>query len=147
MTTEDAGTLAEQAIREADNGNTLIALVHFEKVLKERKSPLLTTYFAYCLAKERKEYGQALALCKKAIERTLPAPVLYLNLGRIFLAAGHKRQALNAFRRGLKFGSHPLIIAEIKQLGMRKNPVIPILSRDNICNKYLGLLLDRLALR
>ncbi|OHB25706.1 MAG: hypothetical protein A2X84_03495 [Desulfuromonadaceae bacterium GWC2_58_13] len=147
MTTDESGTLAELAIREADNGNTLIALVHLEKVLKERKSPLLTSYFAYCLASERKEFGRALALCKDAIEGALPVPILYLNLGRIFLAAGHKRQALNAFRRGLKFGNHPLITAEIKQLGLRKKPVIPLLPRNNLCNKYLGILLNRLALR
>ncbi len=147
MTTEEAGALAEQAIHEADNGNTLIALIHLEKMLKERKSPLLTSYFAFCLAKERKEYKKALSLCKEAIESALPIPVLYLNLGRIFLTAGHKRQALNAFRYGLKLGSHPLITAEISQLGMRRKAIIPILARNNICNRYLGILLNRLALR
>jgi len=146
MTAESAA-LTEQAMREADRGNTLMALVHLESAHKERKSPLVTTYFAYCLAKERKAYGQALALCKEAIEGALPTPALYLNLGRTFLVAGHKRQALNAFRRGLKFGSHPLIIEEIKQLGVRKDPVIPFLPRTNFCNKYLGLLLHRLTLR
>jgi tetratricopeptide (TPR) repeat protein len=147
MTTEETGNLAELAMREADNGNTLIALVHLEKVLHERKSPLLNTYFAYCLAKERKEYPRALTLCREAIEGALPLPALYLNLGRTYLAAGYKRQALNAFRRGLKFGGHPLISAEMRKLGMRKNPVIPLLPRDNLCNKYLGLLLKRLTLR
>ncbi len=147
MTTEEVGTLADQAISEADNGNTLMALIHLEKVLKERSNPLLISYFAYCLAKERKEHRRALNLCKEAIESALPAPVLYLNLGRIFLASGHKRQALNAFRRGLKFGSHPQIIEEIKRLGLRKKVVIPGLSRNNICNRYLGLWLNRLTLR
>lgn len=147
MTAEEAADLAEQALREADSGNTLIALIHLEKILKERKSPLLTSYFAYCLARERNEYHRALRLCKQAIESALPIPVLYLNLGRIFLTAGHKRQALNAFHHGLKLGRHPLIVAEIKQLGIRKKPVIPMLPRNNTCNIYLGRLLTRLTLR
>ncbi|MEJ2202183.1 MAG: hypothetical protein P8X63_14375 [Desulfuromonadaceae bacterium] len=147
MTLEETSILAEQAIHEADDGNTLIALVHLEKVLKERKSPLLTSYFAYCLAKERKEIPRALALCKEAIENSLPSPALYLNLGRTYLSAGQKRQAMNAFQRGLRFGSHPLIIDEMKQFGRRRDPVFPFLSRNNICNKYAGILLNRLALR
>jgi tetratricopeptide (TPR) repeat protein len=68
-------------------------------------------------------------------------PLLYLNLGRVYLKAKRRAPALNAFQEGLKYESaNRELRSELKALGTRKGPVIPFLDRSNPINKYLGKL-------
>ena len=71
----------------------------------------------------------------------------YLNLGRIFLAAGRKDKAIQSFRQGLKIERNPRIQNHLNQLGVRRPEVFPSLDRDNPLNKYLGKLFSALGLR
>jgi Tfp pilus assembly protein PilF len=71
-------------------------------------------------------------------------PILYLNLGRACAAAGRKKEAVDAYTKGLKHDkSHPELRKEMKALGIRKQPPVPFLSRSNPINKYLGKVLNR----
>ncbi len=137
----------DKAIQEAEQGNSLLALMHLEKVPKEGRNPLHTSYLGYCLAIEHGKYREAVNLCKKSIHKAPQNPVCYLNFGRVCLAAGHKNHAIKAFRQSLKIGRTPQVINELQKLGLRKGPVIPALPRDYFLNRYLGLFFNRLGLR
>jgi hypothetical protein len=72
-------------------------------------------------------------------------PVLYLNLGRAYLAAGNKEDAFEAFRMGLIFGNeNEDLLCEIREIGMRRKPIVPFLQRSNPLNKYIGKVLHSL---
>lgn len=137
----------DNAIQEIEKGNTLVPLMYLEKVPKEERSPLHSSYLGYCLARERKQYGKALALCKKAIAQAPQNPSCYLNFGRVCLAAGHKHHAIKAFRQSLKFGCHPQVVSELQKLGLRKTPAISALPREHFLNRNLGLFFKQLGVR
>ncbi len=73
-------------------------------------------------------------------------PVFYLNLGRAYLKGNRKAEAVEAFQEGLKNDpeNHDLLW-ELRKLGKRKSPPIPFLRRSNPVNKYIGLLVSKVA--
>ena len=120
--------------------------------------PILLSYHGYLDALVNKNYVQGINTCLKAREIVLEGamswreffnPVLYLNLGRAYLAAGRKEEAFEAFRTGLMFGSeNEDLLCEIRDLGLRRKPIVPFLPRSSPVNKYIGKLLHNLyALR
>jgi tetratricopeptide (TPR) repeat protein len=128
-------------------GETLVALVHFETVNQREPVPAVQSALGYCLAKERRQYRQALALCRTAIGSAPGDPRHYYHLGRIYLLAGQKSTAIAAFRRGLKLQRHQPIIDELRRLGVRKPPVFDSLPRDHLLNRAMGILLTRVGWR
>ncbi len=147
MNEKSSDSPLDQAIQEAENGNALLALMHLEKIPREKRNPLHTSYLGYCIAKEHEQFGKALNLCKKSIQQAPQNPVCYLNFGRVCLIAGHKHYAIKAFRQSLKIGCTPQVIDELQILGLRKAPVFPSLPRESFLNRYLGLFFSRLGLR
>lgn len=127
--------------------NLLGALACFERAHIQEKSPLILSYLGYCIATERGQIAEALNLCRAAIERDPHNPEHYLNLGRVYLKAKKKDEAIAELRRGLSFGDNQDIKALLEGLGLRKNPVFSFLSRDHVLNKSIGLILSRLRLR
>lgn len=147
MADENLRRMIAQGIAAANQENTLMALVHLENAAREEASPLLNSYLGYCLAKERHQLARGLALCQQAIQDEPQKTDHYLNLGRIYLLAGQKNQAISTLRRGLKVGRNPRIVQELKKLGLRKSPVFSGLERNHPANKYAGILLQRLGFR
>lgn len=113
--------------------------------------PILLSYYGYLEALVNKNYTRGINTCLKAREMVLEKaisgrdffnPVLYLNLGRVYRAAGSKEDAFEALRMGLIFGNeNEDLLCELRELGMRKKPIVPFLQRSNPVNKYLGKLL------
>lgn len=127
--------------------NLLGALACFEKANIREKSPLTQSYLGYCIATERGQIAEALNLCQAAIEVDPNNPVHYLNLGRVYLKAKKKDEAIAELRRGLSFGNNQDIKALLERLGLRRKPAFPFLPRNNFLNRYVGLILSRLRLR
>ncbi len=127
--------------------NLLGALACFEKANMREQSPLTQSFLGYCIANERGQIAEALNLCRAAIEADPRNPVHYLNLGRVYLKAKKKDEAIIELRRGLSFGDNQDIKSLLESLGIRRKPVFPFLSRSNFLNKYAGLVLNRLRLR
>jgi tetratricopeptide (TPR) repeat protein len=72
-------------------------------------------------------------------------PSLFLNLGRAYLAACKKKEAIETFKRGLHTNRENAdLLAELKKLGIRQQVPVPFLRRSNPLNKYAGLLICRL---
>jgi len=87
---------------------------------------------------------RALALVKKSFSfgEEMLYPVFYLNLGRAYVAAGKKKEALETFYKGLQFdNTNRDLQKEVKALGKRKAAPVPFLDRSNPINKYIGMIL------
>lgn len=131
--------------------NTLAALSCFEKAYEMKKTPEIQSYFAFCISVERGQIREAIKLCEEALSVEPDNPTHYLNLGRVYVHAKQKKEALAVLRSGAGKDPSGSENAQIKllldQLGSRKKPLFPFLPRSNFLNKYLGLILHRLGIR
>jgi len=147
----ESGAIAQKefdrAQRELDLGNVLAALACLERALSIWNDPLWHSRLAFCIAKQRGQVTRALELCRSAIEHDPGNPLHYLYLGKVYLVAGNMYEALQAFRQGMILGGSPELVRMLDTIGTRKPPVISFLSRDNLLNKFLGIILGRLGLR
>jgi len=148
-----------------DWGDTLQGLIALEGEPALAESPVAKSYLAYCMAKERGQYREAIRLCETALKAEPHNPAHYLNLGRIFVLTRHKAKAMDTFRKGLSgdavTGNAPaaestpetrakqqaLILAEMRRLGIRRRPPFPSLPRDHALNRVVGRVLTRLQMR
>jgi predicted Zn-dependent protease len=115
--------------------------------------PVLLSYFGCLQAIVDKKYRSGVEACTRAIlllkdKENVDVekfyPLFYLNLGRAYLAAGKKQDALNAFKKGTKYDpGYRDLMKELRGMGMRKRPAVAFLSRSNPINKYIGLLLHK----
>jgi len=136
-----------RALKELDEGNILAALACLERALSIRDDSHWYSRLGFCVAKERGHVTRGLELCMTALEHEPENAIHYLYLGKVHLLAGHKVEAIQAFRQGMAVGGSPEIEATLEAIGTRKPPAISFISRDNPLNKYLGLLLARLGMR
>jgi len=130
-----------------DKGDTLVALLQFETAHAISQQPSIKSKLAYCLAMERRQFQEAMKLCRDALQTDPGNPEHYYQLGRIYIAAGQKRQAIKTLRKGLKFKRHQSIIDELTKLGARKPVVFSSLPREHVLNRCVGILLSKLGSR
>ena len=120
-------------------------------VLHYPDNPLILSYYGCLQAIVDKKYRSGIEHCRKglalfkagdAYTAGLVYPILYLNLGRAYIAAGRKKDAIEALNKGLHYDkSNRELKKELLFLGVRKKPVVPFLSRSNPINKYIGMVL------
>ncbi len=139
--------LVERGLQFLRESNSLGALACFEKAYLRDNTPIIRSYLGYCIAAQRGQIAEALKLCQAAIEADPGTPQHYLNLGRVYLRAKRKDEAIAALRKGLSTGDNSEIRALLEELGIRKRPLFPFLPRRHFLNKYAGLILRRLGLR
>ncbi len=127
------------------NDNIDKALRAFEKAYKEdRENAEHMSYYGLCKALRTGEIGFGLELCTKAIKKEFFRAEFYLNLGKVYLAAGNKKGAIKVFLKGLKFEpENEELNKYLVELGFRKRPIVPVLERSNPINKYLGIIFRR----
>ncbi len=130
-----------------ENDQIYLALACFEQAACLEKTPLHCSYLAYCLAKVRSQFPEAVSLCKEALKEDPDNALHYLHLGRVYLLAGQRKKALCVLRRGLRCRDNDPILRELTQIGERKEPVFPSLPRSHPFNKYTGILLRKLGFR
>ena len=139
--------LFEKGVQFLRESNSLGALACFEKAYLSEKTPKIQSYLGYCIAAQRGQIAETLKLCAGAIEADPGTPEHYLNLGRVYLRAKRKDEAIAALRKGLSAGDNSEIRALLEDLGTRKRPLFPFLPRRHFLNKYGGIILHRLRLR
>jgi tetratricopeptide (TPR) repeat protein len=123
------------------------ASIHFPE------DPFILSYYGCLQALVDKKYRTGIETCKKALVlikkgssfgEEMLYPVFYLNLGRAYVAAGKKKEALETFYKGLKFdNTNRDLLKEVRALGKRKPAPVPFLDRSNPINKYIGLILRK----
>ena len=133
--------LFREGLEALAQGNTLSALSSFEKAISIENTPIISSCYAFCIAKARGQVNKAISLCEEAIRKEPNNSQHYFNLGRIYLIDHNKEGAIKIFRKGLNYESNQQIVDELNKLGPRKPPVIPFLKRSNPVNKHLGIML------
>lgn len=124
-----------------------------QAALQYPNDPFILSYYGCLQALVDRKYRSGVENCKRAITllqqkssfgEEMLFPVFYLNLGRAYVAAEKKDDALEAFRQGLRFDkSNRDIVHELRLLGRRKKALVPFLDRSNPINKYIGLILHK----
>lgn len=97
------------------------------------------SYLGYGIALRQKRIREGIRLCRHAVKSEFYQPENYLNLARTYLLAGQRKRAYEAVARGLQMDKgHRGLRRLLQQMGARKRPVIPFLSRNNLLNRILG---------
>ncbi len=156
---------AQQAFHVIDHGGTLQGLFILESSSELHGIPTANSYRAYCIAKERGQFREAIRLCQAALDAEPHNPVHYLNLGRIFLHAGDKSKAIATFWKGISRApgaeqgvtvaapsqgharEHAMILDELRRLGIRKRLPFSSLRRNHPLNRFAGKLLATIGVR
>ncbi len=156
---------AQRVIFAIDRGDTLHGLIALECSPHLRTIPAVESYLGYCIAKERGRFRDAVRLCQSALTAEPDNPAHYLNLGRVFLMAQDKGNAIAAFWKGISKApgaqagvlvkrarrgharEHNLILGELARLGIRKKAPFPSLHRGHPLNRVAGKVLATLGLR
>ena len=147
--TSDYMSEVKELLKSKNNKSALRVLN--EAIERHPDDPFLLSYYGCLEAVANKNYKAGIETCHRAIEslkKKVPFgeefffPVFYLNLGRAYLAAGKKREAVEAFSRGLRADrENSDLLWEIRKLGVRRKPAVPFLRRSNPINRYIGQLL------
>lgn len=122
-----------------------VALDHFRATHRlDPTSPRYRSYFGLCLGLSERRFDKALELCRSAAKEEFFNPVLYLNLAQVHLTFGFKAEAIRHLRRGLMIDpDHAEIQEEMRQLGVRRPPMLRFLRRRHLFNRWLGALFSR----
>ncbi len=118
-------------------------------------NPFLMSYYGCLLAVVENKPTEGIRVCREALQRlrsSMPFgsefyyPIFYLNLGRAYLRDGNRKEAIAAFAAGLEADpENNDILWEMRKLGNRRKPVVSFLGRNNPINKYIGILLSKVA--
>ena len=111
------------------------------------ESPEMMSLMGYSLAREAGQFQKGIELCHKAITLNPHNCEHYLYLGRIYVLAKKREQAIKAFHLGLKIRKDARFLEEIRQLGSRKSPPFSSLPRGHVVNRMTGKILHSLHLR
>jgi len=106
------------------------------------------SYLGVAVARCEQRHGDATALCEHAVDVGFFEPENYLNLAMVRVLARDRRGALAAIRRGLAVDArHPGLRDLQRELGQRRPPVLPFLSRSHPLNQWLGRMRHSWSLR
>ena len=119
--------------------------------------PFLLSYFGYLGALLDGKYRGGVESCLRAIslfgKRSLQGEegvderlnaILYLNLGRTYLAGGKRKEAYDILQKGLRYDRRNAgLLEELKKLGVRKYVPVPFLARSNVINQLVGRMFRR----
>lgn len=135
---------AQDALR---TGNYGIALGYLQRCVTLCPTPECLSTLGYCQAKVQRDYDGGVKRCREALALEPDNSFHHLQLGRVYLLAGRRAEAIRVWRDGLHIEKNRHIIRELERLGVRRAPVVGFLRRDHPVNVYLGKFMKRLGLR
>jgi len=134
---------AELLIRKGDYSKATILLNEAIKI-----APSNATYLSHlglCIGMQG-NLPAAESMCRKALQMEPFEPIHFVNLGRVLLEQGRRKEARLAFMRAYELDNTNAPAAlELSRMGIRRKPVLPFLPRNNPLNVYLGKLRHRLV--
>jgi tetratricopeptide (TPR) repeat protein len=108
------------------------------------RNPRYLSYYGLTVALEDENVEQGIQICREAIHLVPFEPEFYLNLSRVYMKAGKRKQALGILQEGLALNhKSKLLASEFAKIDLRRKPFFSLLHRDNILNKILGKLTYR----
>jgi tetratricopeptide (TPR) repeat protein len=143
-TGKKATELVAEGFRAVDAGNFGLAFSCLKEALAmgAERTPAFDCAYAVCLAVQQK-HDEALNLCQSAISEEPCISGHYLQLGRIYLLADQRKEAVRSFREGMLYRRDQRIINELERLGVRRRPVFDDLPRTHLLNRIVGRILPR----
>ncbi len=123
------------------------ALGHMKKAAElDKKNPFYLSYLGLALALADEKWAEAEDLCYTAVRMKRDQPQLYLNLAEVYTRAGKKEDAVWVLNNGLHLTKRDSRLARaLRQLGVRRPPLLPFLDRKNFLNRHLGKLRRRVS--
>ena len=98
-------------------------------------------YLGYGIARFEDRLREGLRLCERAVKREFYRVDNYSMLARTALLANNRRKAVVAVERGLAIDRQDQALLKLKRdMGVRRSPVLPFLSRESALNRLLGRL-------
>ena len=142
---EESIVLLEQGLKAVDAGNYATAMAKLDDAaqLGVPRTPEFDAAYAVCLAALKQQYDQAVSICRWAIDLEPCESGHYLQLGRVYLHANKRKDAIHSFKEGILYRNDPRIMAELRRLGERRRPVFSSLSRGHCLNRVAGKLVAR----
>jgi tetratricopeptide (TPR) repeat protein len=135
----------KKGIKFLEDDNLDRATKAFERAYKaDRDNPKYMSYYGRCAVESWGQIGLGLELCTMAIKKEFYRPEYYVNLGKVYTAAGNKKGAITVIKKGLKYDPENDPLNEMLiTLGIRKRAIIPGLKRSNRLNRLLGVFFRR----
>lgn len=145
MTPEEYFELGLAYIKEKNWNAALKTLLESRKRLGDRPSDIiparLLSAIGLCLAMAENKIQDGLNYCQRARVMEPYRAELHCYLGMVYLKAGKKGKAYTAFQEGLRVDpAHKGILSQLDQMGVRKKPALPFLSRGHFLNRMFGRL-------
>ena len=139
--------LAEGGIRDATAAfREAIELDNRQASRSDVNAARYHSFYGLCLCLTRVDIRQALHQCRLAVRLDRYRPECWWNLGRVALSRWRNGEAYRAFSEGLKLQpDHEGLQQELRRLGVRNRPVLPMVVRQHPLNVMLGLLRYRLT--
>lgn len=134
----------ERGLERCRNGEWQDGLVDLaflaEQGTRDDVPALCYSYLGYGLAHHRGQVKRGLRLCRHAVKLEFFQPECYVNLARTALLSDrHRWQAADAVLDGLEIDpGHPELLELQQELGARRPPFFPSLSRRNVLNRIFG---------
>jgi predicted Zn-dependent protease len=128
-------------------GEAVKALAMFEAAIRldrkfragARPQPRYLSFYGLCLGLESHRWKEAVDLCREAVNAESYNPDLHLNLGRVLVAAGRRKEGWEALKRGIEVDeAHEGLRRALAAMGTRRRPALPFLPRGHALNKVLG---------
>ena len=128
-------------------GEAVKALAMFEAAIRldrkfraaARPQPRYLSFYGLCLGLESHRWKEAVDLCREAVAAESYNPDLHLNLGRVLVAAGRRKEGWEALQRGAEVDEgHEGLKRALAAMGVRRRPAVPFLDRGHAINKVLG---------
>jgi len=110
------------------------------------ESSVSLSYAGLLACMKDRQASKGLQFCQEAVRRDPGEALCHLNLSKIYFTVGDRYQCVRSLHRGLKIRSpyRPLLMGFYRTIGLRRKPVLPFLSRNNVLNNLLGRLTWRL---
>jgi len=152
MSSRSAEMSYRKGLQALEQSRYLESLAYFESALNlEEKSgnpaPRMKylSYYGVSLSLAAGRTQEAIEMCEHALTVEFYNPDLYLNLAKVYLAAGQRRRAHKALCQGLRIERrHTGLLNEIRRMGLRRKPLFGFLPRGHILNRVTGRLVTRL---
>ncbi len=105
----------------------------------KRVSAAAFSYYGLCVAMVRRRYAEAVKYCQISLRTNPLDPQHRANLALVYMERNDRAKAVETLNSGLRLdGRNRRIHGILDELGRRRPPVIPFLSRNNSLNIWLG---------
>ena len=113
--------------------------VEIDQARSKRPDLRYLSYYGLSLAKAGLSLNEGVRVCRAAVSKDRNHPVLWLNLGRVYRAAGKTSQALEALDRAARIAPDNSALArELAEVDRRGAPILKTLPRTHPLNVLLG---------